>query len=91
MRTYKTKKIIKGRLIESLKTGEGIRTCAKSSMGSGSHHTWLTGAEDNYEIHNFGQGQGWSDQSDEPFSSDLDEVVSRLWRQRASILEQDYC
>ena len=86
MRTYKTKQAIKDRLIESIETGVGIRTDA-SWMGSGSHHTWLTGSYENYEIHNFGCGQGWSDQTDEPPTSSLDEMVTILWKKRAIILE----
>jgi len=56
MKNFKTKNDIKERLLQSLKTGEGIRVRA-ALMQSGSHHFWLTGDEENYIIHCYGSGQ----------------------------------
>jgi hypothetical protein len=87
MRTYKNKETIKNKLIESLKTGEGIHTKATSMVNGGSHHWWLTGTQDDYVVHCYGSGQGWSDQSDDCTIQDIDEIVSRLWKDRANIIE----
>lgn len=85
MRKYKTKAAIRDRLMESLKTGEGIYTEA-ISMESGQHHWWLTGTSESYQIHCYGRGLGWRDQSD-GCDQDLEAIVDHIWRLRKYILE----
>lgn len=86
MRIYKTKEAIRRQLISSLEDPEyGIST--KADGNGGSHKWWLTGTEDNYTVHCFGSGQGWSDQSDDCSIQNLNELVSCLWKKRASIIE----
>jgi len=88
MRIYRTKEAIRNRLLKSLQTGQGIHTEA-ISMESGSHHWWLTGTEEAYKAHCFGNGQGWRDQSDE-CNLDLEEMVDHLWKLRAHIIEEEW-
>ena len=87
MRYYRTKQKIKDQLISSLETGEGIHVKA-SGMGSGSHHYYLTyDEEESYIIHCYGSGTNWRDQDSDCRIQDLDTLVSRLWAERADIIE----
>lgn len=90
MRYYTNKQKIKDDLIDSLKTGEGIHVEAIGMVNGGSHYYWLTGTEDNYEIHCYGSGQGWSDQDSDCRIQDIDELVSKIWDDRKYILETVY-
>jgi hypothetical protein len=90
MRTFKTKRDIKNQLLESLKTGEGIHVEATEMVNGGTHHYWLTGTTDDYEIHCYGSGPGWFDQGDDCKTQDIDELVSKIWIGRKYILETVY-
>ena len=87
MKALKTKEDIKKALIRSLEDEEDGIYVKAGGMGSGSHHYWLTGDIESYEIHCYGRGQGWCDQSDECGEQNLDKLVDSLWTQRAQIIE----
>lgn len=78
-------KEIEKELFASLTTHQGVRVKA-TGMGSGSHRYWLTGEPDDYKIHCYGQGNGWSDQSDDCITQDVSILAKKLWHQRADIL-----
>lgn len=86
MRKYKTIESIKNVLLASLKTGEGLFVKA-TNMQSGSHHYWLTGAQDDYIIHCYGSGQNWRDQDDDCGTQDVNELAKKLYRDRKNIIE----
>lgn len=81
-----TKAWIKQQLINSLQTGEGIRVKAINMTNGGSHHWWLTGDENDYEIHLYGSGPGWCDQGDDCRIQNIDKAVDKLWEERKYIL-----
>ena len=82
---YKNIEEIKTALLESLVESEDNRGI-RINMGNGSHRYWLTGSIESYQIHCYGWGKNWADQTDDCNIQDVDVMAKKLWNQRKNII-----